>query len=146
MAIVSNILIGINTLTFLILSGIHVYWAFGGRWGIASAIPTTMDNRPAFVPGIFATLIVAFGLLFFAFITISNLGIFNFWIEFHYIRIGMWGMITIFYIRAVGDFKQVGLFKKIKGTVFANNDTKYYSPLCLYLATSSLIVVLLQNA
>lgn len=145
MVILSNILIGINTIVFLILSCVHIYWAFGGRWGFASAIPTTIDKKPIFTPGKFATLVVAFGLFFFVVITVSHAEIFNYWIGYNYIKIGMWGIIIIFYLRAIGDFNQIGFFKKIKNTAFANNDTKYYSPLCLYLGTSSLIIKLLQN-
>ena len=37
----------------------------------------------------------------------------------------------VFLIRAIGDFKYVGFFKKVKGSLFAENDSRYYSPLCL---------------
>jgi hypothetical protein len=140
--IVINILVGINTLLFLILSSIHTYWAFGGKWGSTAVIPTSTNDQPAFMPGKFITLIVALGLFSFAVVTLSNLGIFNLWIDSHYFRFVMWTITIIFYLRALGDFKQVGFSKKIKGTRFANNDTKFYSPLCLYLGTSSLIILL----
>lgn len=145
MAIISNILIVINTLIFLVLSGVHVYWAFGGKYGFASAIPTTIDKQPIFTPGKFATLVVAFGLFSFAVITVCHAEIFNARIEFSYVRIAMWGIIIIFFLRATGDFSQIGFFKKVKDTAFAKNDTKYYSPLCLYLGISSLVIKLLEN-
>ena len=44
----------------------------------------------------------------------------------------------IMLIRAVGDFKYVGFFKKIKGTIFAQNDTHFYSPLCLLISINAL--------
>ena len=37
----------------------------------------------------------------------------------------------VFLIRAIGDFKYVGFSKKVKGSLFAENDGRYYSPLCL---------------
>jgi hypothetical protein len=43
------------------LSGLHIYWALGGRWGWGAAIPQ-VDGRPAFTPSRFATLLVALGL------------------------------------------------------------------------------------
>ena len=42
----------------------------------------------------------------------------------------------IFAVRAVGDFRYVGFFKRIRGSRFARMDTLYYSPLCAALALS----------
>jgi len=120
-----------------------LYWAFGGTWGSTAVIPTNTNEQPAFMPGKFITLVVAFGLFSFAVITVGSAGIFNQWIEYHYVRVGMWGITTIFYLRAVGDFKLMGFSKRIKGTTFADNDTKYYSPLCLYLGTSTLLILMM---
>ena len=36
--------------------------------------------------------------------------------------------------RAIGDFKYVGFFKRVRGSKFARMDTLVYSPLCLLLA------------
>jgi hypothetical protein len=46
---------------------------------------------------------------------------------------------AVFFARTVGDFKYVGLFKKIKGTHFSKYDTWFYSPLCLFLSLSFVI-------
>jgi hypothetical protein len=46
-----------------------------------------------------------------------------------------------FFARAIGEFRLVGFFKKIRGTTFARRDTLYYSPLCLGLAAGVLILV-----
>ncbi len=42
----------------------------------------------------------------------------------------------LFLMRAVGDFNAVGFFKKIRSTAFAAYDTKYFSPLCVYLSVA----------
>ncbi|WP_205190355.1 DUF3995 domain-containing protein, partial [Burkholderia sp. LMG 13014] len=42
----------------------------------------------------------------------------------------------IFAVRAVGDFRYVGFFKRIRGSRFARMDTLYYSPLCAALSLS----------
>lgn len=42
----------------------------------------------------------------------------------------------MFAVRAVGDFRYVGFFKRIRGSRFARMDTLYYSPLCAALALS----------
>jgi hypothetical protein len=36
-----------------------------------------------------------------------------------------------FGLRAVGDFRFVGFFKRVRGSVFARRDTWLYSPLCV---------------
>ena len=136
----STILITINTLIFLFLSSLHVYWAFGGKWGSTAVIPTVDDKQPAFIPGKFITLVVASGLFLFALITIGNYEVFNDFIEYRYFKYAIWAIVVVFLLRAVGDFKQIGFSKKVKGTAFAKNDTKIYSPLCLYLCTSSFII------
>lgn len=140
----SNVLIAINTAIFLFLSSIHIYWGFEGKWGSSAVIPTVNDGQPAFNPGKLATFIVAFGLLVFAFITAGNSGVFTNLVELKYFRYSIWGIVVIFLLRAVGDFNRIGFSKRIKGTPFADNDTKFYSPLCLYLGTSSLVIWLLH--
>lgn len=127
---------------FLFLSGLHFYWAFGGKWGSGAVIPTKNDAAPAIMPGITATLIVAFGLLGFGLLPliISNIlpFILPLWLE----KSGLWISAGIFGIRAIGEFNYVGFFKKHKYTQFGKNDTKYYSPLCLIISLSALALIL----
>jgi hypothetical protein len=47
-----------------------------------------------------------------------------------------------FLLRAVGDFKYVGFFKKIKVTQFATYDTKYFSPLCVVISILGFILAI----
>ena len=61
----------LNALIFMILSLIHIYWAFGGLWGKELSVPTVSSGRKLFVPGVRATLTVAFCLLIFAAINLS---------------------------------------------------------------------------
>lgn len=49
-------------------------------------------------------------------------------------RAGSWAIAIVFALRAVGDFRYVGFFKRARDTVFARHDTFVYSPLCLALA------------
>ena len=51
---------------------------------------------------------------------------------------GLYALAIVLIIRAIGDFKYVGFFKTVKDTPFADYDTKYYSPLCLFLGLSTL--------
>ncbi len=121
------------SLIFLILAIFHLNWAIGNEWGLKYALPTKEEgSAPTFRPGKVATLIVALGLLLMAFFYFINPepGNPNNWI-FDYGRVII---PSIFLIRAIGDFKYAGFFKKIKTTTFGKMDTKYYSPLCLIIA------------
>ncbi len=128
-----------NTLILLAISGIHFFWAFGGCWGADAAIPTNKDGKKALNPDIFATLIVAFGILAMALLHLEKVQMLSLpipaWINTYGLKI----IAGIFLLRAIGDFRYVGFFKKIKNTKFANLDTKYYSPLCLLLSINAFI-------
>lgn len=131
-----------NVLIFVLLSALHIYWAFGGKWALATSIPISANNKPLFKPSIFSTLLVACGLLIFSIITFSRLNISAFVIN-QYTNYATLFIAVIFLIRAIGDFKYIGLFKKVNGTPFATNDNKIYIPLCLFLSLSSLLIVIL---
>lgn len=123
-----------NTLILLAISGIHFFWAFGGRWGADAALPISQDGKKALSPSVFATLVVAFGLLIMALLHLEKIQILDLpitaWIDTYGLKI----IAGIFLLRAIGDFRYVGFFKKIKGTTFADFDTKFYNPLCILLS------------
>ncbi len=48
----------------------------------------------------------------------------------------------IFTARAVGEFRYVGFFKRVRGNVFAGRDTYLYSLLCLLLAVLIVLIAL----
>jgi len=130
------------SIIFLFLSGIHVYWALGGKWGFAAAIPTT-EGQPDFRPGAFLTLLVALVLMAmegFAFVLAfdpPSIEVNEAWLR--------WGgliLAGIFALRAIGDFKRVGLFKPQNGSSFARLDTRLYSPLCLFISLAFLYLTL----
>ena len=117
------------------LSGLHFYWALGGRWGWGTAIPQ-VDGRPAFTPSRFATLLVALGLAAAAALPLVRTGALPLpvppWLS-------QWSAVFlafVFFIRAVGDFRIVGFFKRVRGTPFAVWDTRLFSPLCLLLSAA----------
>jgi Protein of unknown function (DUF3995) len=128
-----------NTLILLAISGIHFFWAFGGRWGADAALPTSQDGKKALSPDIFATLVVACGILAMALLHLEKIQMMNLpipaWINAYGLKI----IAGIFLLRTIGDFRYVGFFKKIKDTKFADLDTKYYSPLCLILSINAFI-------
>lgn len=125
--------------TFAVLSGLHVYWAFGGQRGRQAAIPE-LDGKALFRPGVAGTLVVALLLAVAGALVLERAGIgpgllpptVSLW--------GTWGVATAFIGRAVGDFNYVGVFKRRKTTAFARLDTRVYSPLALALSLGAGIV------
>jgi Protein of unknown function (DUF3995) len=127
----------LNMIIFLIISGFHFYWAFGGKFGSKVVVPE-ISGKSAFKPSVSATIMVAFAILVGAWLSWkpnSN----NHDIIFIYGNLAI-GIVML--IRAVGDFKYVGFFKKIKGTLFAQNDTRYYSPLCFLISLNAFYIYL----
>ena len=124
------------TLIFLLLSGIHGYWALGGRWGSGAVFPELPHNQSDFKPGPLPTLVVAAGLLLFGGVVAGRGG----WLSFFspqwaaWFGYGTWAIAGIFLLRAVGEFRYVGFFKSVRHTRFAYWDSRLYSPLCLVIA------------
>jgi hypothetical protein len=129
MSIVNFILAGI----LLVLSGFHFYWVGGGEKGYLAAIPEKFQvkepTRTGEIKTKIATLIVALGLLSLAFVSFLELYCSALWII---ITLRVFG--SIFFIRAIGDFNILGLFKKKSDSLFAKYDTRLYIPLCIVLS------------
>ena len=118
---------GINTMIFLLLGGVHLFWVFGGLWGTPFAIPSTTTGEPVFQPRKGGTLLVACCLFAAAILNLGFLAI----SQWTYFWIGL-----LFGLRVIGDFKYVGLGKKIKNTPFAQKDATIFIPICIYLSLS----------
>ena len=122
-----------NALTFLALAGLHVYWALGGERGLAAALPVRSDGARPLSPSPALTWLVALGLLAFAGLSAAPLGFGPGQLP-GWLRLANGVLAAGFALRALGDFRYVGLGKRIRHTTFARRDTCYYTPLCLLLA------------
>ena len=121
--------------TLLGAAAMHVYWLAGGRAGSTRVIPT-VEDRPTFRPGPFATASVAFALTTAATLyTGTSLG----WQPRAVHRIGTLGAAAVLAARAVGDRRRVGFLKTERDSEFARLDTRVLSPLCAGLATAGLV-------
>ena len=141
-----TVLIAINTVIFLILSSLHFYWAFGGTLWYEDVLPTNSTGSKRMNPSVMATLIVAFGILLLVFVTLGNQGIWDGHIKGKYFRYGALLISITFFIRALGDFKFIGFFKTVKGTKFAINDIRFFSPLCVFIAVISLLIFMFNKS
>ncbi|MFN8007054.1 MAG: DUF3995 domain-containing protein [Terriglobia bacterium] len=126
---------------FLVLSGWHIYMAFRNLSGDSGAVPT-FNGQPVFVPTRLGTMAVALVLLLSAILVAATGRIISLGLSprvlagFSYaLAIGLFG-------RAIGEFKYVGFFKRVRGTRFATLDSFVFSPLCLVLALGLAIVAL----
>src|SRR5688500_12674436 len=133
-AIILIVLIAINTLFLLFLSCLHFYWGFGGNLWYADVLPSNSAGSKRLNPGITATFVVAFGLLFLALITIGNLGSWDKSVSRKYFTYGALLVSISLCIRAIGDFKFVGFFMTATGSRFAVNDKQLCTPFCVSIA------------
>jgi hypothetical protein len=133
---------GIATTNILLtLSLLHVYWAFGGQWGLTAAIPT-VEGKPLFEIGLWDTLAIALALLIAAIIC---LGTFNYRLPFlpNWIyQTGIWVIALVFLLRTIGEFHYAGFFKQVNDSLFAHWDTVLYTPLCLGLSICCIILAI----
>ena len=127
-----TILIGIVLfLIFIFISAIHFYWGLGGKWGADAAIPSKENSERVINPKLPECFVVAFGLLGFGLFILVKSHVLSFKLPNWLLDYGTWALSLIFILRAIGDFKYFGFFKKIRSTRFGRLDTRYYSPLCL---------------
>lgn len=127
---------------FVALSLIHIYWGLGGKWAFADAFPTNDDGTQLHqVPGIVASFIVAAGLFCFGLIYLIKAEIVSISLPTILNNYGLWIIAGIFLLRAIGDFNYVGIFKKIKTTSFAKKDNKIYTPLCMFIGLTTIILI-----
>ena len=135
-------LVAIIFVVFIILAIIHFYWAFGGKIGLENAIPRRANNEKIINPTIISSSIVGIVLLIFGFINIIKTKIIEIELPEIIENYCLWFIAILFILRAIGDFKYIGVFKKITKTKFSRMDTKVYSPLFLFIGISEIIIEL----
>jgi hypothetical protein len=128
-------------LVLSLLSLLHLYWAVGGKLGVAGAVPE-VNGAPTMTPGPLACLVVALLLAIAGLLIVARAGLLSLPVPGWMVRFGSWGVGLVFLVRAIGDFNTAGLFRRVTGTRFARNDARIYTPLCLVLATGCIIVAL----
>ncbi len=132
-------------IAFVALSAIHVYWALGGGMGKAAAVPE-LNSRPAFVPSARSTLAVAVGLASCAVLVAASAGLVLSRSPAAWVTWLSFVLALVLIARAVGDFRLVGFFKRVRGTRFARLDSAVYAPLCLVLGFAVFYVALRHRA
>jgi hypothetical protein len=127
------------SLVFVALSLWHVRMAVSPSSGESGAMPS-VSGKPLFVPSARATWAVAVVLLLFACLVAAMAGLLEVGIPRRALSWLCYALALGLFARAIGEFKYVGFFKRVRGTRFARLDTLVYSPLCLLLALGVALV------
>jgi hypothetical protein len=116
------------------IAAVHLYWVAGGKRWTDLVIPQENGAR-AFTPPAWMTLGVALGVFAAALLVLAARG----WgpaatLPFALRRGCVGALAVVFALRGMGDFRRVGLFRKVKGTPFAYWDARLFTPLCFALS------------
>ncbi|HDR7716974.1 DUF3995 domain-containing protein [Bacillus albus] len=131
----------ISVCILFLVSFLHVYWAFGGKWATNSVIPTKAGEK-AFTPSVGMTLFIALLLSTAAIILLQQTNLVHFQVPNIIVQLGSWVCMIVFFIRVIGEFHYFGIFKRKKDTRFAKMDTVLYIPLCAFLSLSFLLAII----
>ncbi|WP_144611474.1 DUF3995 domain-containing protein [Bacillus cereus] len=131
----------ISVCILFLVSFLHVYWAFGGKWATNSVIPTKAGEK-AFIPSVGMTLFIALLLSTAAIILLQQTNLVHFAVPNIFVQLGSWICMIVFFLRVIGEFHYFGIFKRKKDTRFARLDTVLYIPLCGFLSLSFLLVII----
>ena len=130
----------ILVIVFYFLSLIHFNWALGGQWGFNESLPTNLEGKRILNPKKRESFIVATGLLFFGCFYFLKLELISFTTDETIFKYLGWIIPAIFLLRAIGEFKYVGFFRKVRSTPFAKKDQQLFTPLCLVVAIIGLVI------
>jgi hypothetical protein len=120
---------------FVVLGAWHFYMAYVGHSGESAAVPSR-DGQPAFVPSTGSTIAVGIVLLLFTVLVAGTSGMLSLGLPRRLLTGLCYALALGLLTRAVGEFRYVGFFKRVRGTRFARMDTLVYSPVCLLLSAA----------
>jgi hypothetical protein len=120
----------------LVLAALHLFWAIRNRFDGSVVIPK-VDGRPAFIPTRGITLLVAAALSGAALIALAQGQVLDVGAPAP-LRFFAYAAGAVFTARAIGDFRMVGFFKRIRGTDFARWDYCLFAPLSALMGASFL--------
>jgi hypothetical protein len=111
--------------------GLHVYWAAGGRLLLPQTVPSRPATKePTFEPGRLGAGIVALALAHALFTLGAAFGLWGAPWSPDATRYSAYVWTGLFVVRVVGDFRWLGLFKRVRGTPFARADDWVFTPIC----------------
>ncbi len=127
---------------FFLISSIHFYWSLGGKFGFYAALPSNEKGEIILHPKKIDCIIVGVVFLLFCLFYLKKSTLLSIYTPPWVLNYGGWIIPSIFILRAIGDFKYLGFFKRIRTTKFGKADTYYFAPLCLIIAISGFLLEL----
>ncbi|MES0490782.1 MAG: DUF3995 domain-containing protein [Leptospirales bacterium] len=125
-------------MVFALIGCIHIYWASGGTKGIKVAIPEN-EKGPLFKAEFGGTIFIAIIFVIGSLLVIIDI----YKIDLIFLQRYLYYIIgPVFFARVIGEFKYVGVFKRVNKTDFAKYDNFIYIPLCFSIALSSVIIII----
>ena len=140
----NTILSSFLSIVFYTLGALHIYWGLGGKRALEQTLPTTTTGKKVLSPKLYHSMIVGIALVSFGIFYFIKSGTIDIHLPDLISNYGGWFISVLFSLRAVGDFKFVGLFKNVKETLFARLDTILFTPLCLTIGAVGIIQQLLE--
>jgi hypothetical protein len=129
--------------TLLALAGVHLYWAFGGRWPghdeasmVERVVGRTAGMRapgPLASAAVAAALAAGGGLILAVLAGPSALD--------PWLKAGRWVLFAVFALRGLATYVPA-IFRYAEGTPFARLNRRAYGPLCLAIALGLLALQL----
>jgi hypothetical protein len=128
--------------TLVGLTGLHLYWAGGGQWGVRYVVPE-VDGKPLFRPQAVTTLVVAV-LLFWGAAILIDVASSGFLIRRYpvVVLLTLWVYGLAFSVRALAGWFLVAVLGKGRKTVFGYYELRIYGPVCLLLGVVFLLLAL----
>jgi hypothetical protein len=124
-----------------VLAMLHVGWAVRAKLGDSVVIPK-VDGRPVFTPSRTSTLLVASALLGAMFVALLQGRILHAVLPDAPVQWAALAAGSAFLLRAVGEFRLVGFFKRVRNSDFARWDDWCFSPLSALIGSAFLYLAL----
>lgn len=121
----------------------HLYWAMGGRVGADTVIPrrpAAEGGEPLFHPSPLGTFSVALFLGEVIGLSVAVGRGADITLPWAWARLLLAVCGLVFVVRAIGEFRYVGFFKRIKDSRFAYWDTRLFSPVVLLMGLACLVL------
>jgi len=132
---------GTIALCLLAIAAVHFYWALRCMEGRVVLVPE-MDGRPVYSPRNTDCLDVGAALVLSCVIVAVRGGVVHSSMPEEWIQVATLSVGVVLLARAVGDFRCVGIFKRVRDTPFAEWDTRLFSPLSLLLGAATIWVAM----
>ncbi|MFL6691479.1 MAG: DUF3995 domain-containing protein [Ramlibacter sp.] len=129
---------------FVALALWHFHMALKPPAQVSGAVPS-VNGKPVFVPSKLSTFVVGIVLLSFAALVAVTGGLLSIGLPRTVAAWLSYGLALGLLARAIGEFKYVGFFKRVRSSRFAELDSLVYSPLCLMLSGGVALVALLNE-